>query len=88
MRRCDNCFKEIANKKATCTCGYNNSKTKTVPGGIKPGRTIEERYYIGSVLGQGGFGITYKGFDLDLDRVIAIKEYYPKKVIIFLLINL
>ena len=39
---------------------------------------IDDRYYIGSVLGQGGFGITYKGLDVDLDRIIAIKEYYPK----------
>jgi len=36
-------------------------------------------YRIDGVLGQGGFGITYLGFDVMLDRRIAIKEYYPRE---------
>ncbi len=34
-------------------------------------------YEIKSVLGQGGFGITYLALDLNLDRPVAIKEYLP-----------
>jgi serine/threonine protein kinase len=34
-------------------------------------------YEIKSVLGQGGFGITYLAQDLNLDRPVAIKEYLP-----------
>ena len=37
-----------------------------------------DRYYIGRVLGQGGFGVTYLARDLRLDRVVAIKEYLPR----------
>ena len=33
-------------------------------------------YTIGKVLGQGGFGITYKGSDTRLHRVVAIKEFF------------
>ena len=34
-------------------------------------------YTIKSVLGQGGFGITYLAHDRNLDRTVAIKEYLP-----------
>lgn len=34
-------------------------------------------YRIDSVLGAGGFGITYKATELSLEREVAIKEYLP-----------
>lgn len=34
-------------------------------------------YTIKDVLGQGGFGITYRATDRNLDRDVAIKEYLP-----------
>ena len=34
-------------------------------------------YEIVRVLGSGGFGITYLGFDTNLDKAVAIKEYMP-----------
>lgn len=36
-----------------------------------------ESYEIANILGVGGFGITYKGYDHDLHREVAIKEYLP-----------
>lgn len=34
------------------------------------------KYYIERVLGDGGFGITYLGYDVKLQRKVAIKEFY------------
>lgn len=36
-----------------------------------------ENYSIERLLGAGGFGMTYKGFDRNLGCAVAIKEYFP-----------
>ncbi len=43
---------------------------------LAPGSRVG-RYEIEAVLGQGGFGITYRARDAQLDRMVAIKEYLP-----------
>ena len=46
---------------------------------LRPGLTIG-RYTITAVLGQGGFGITYRARDDQLHRDVAIKEYLPSSL--------
>ena len=41
------------------------------------GYLLQNRYLVGKVLGESGFGITYLGLDTTLERRVAIKEYFP-----------
>jgi eukaryotic-like serine/threonine-protein kinase len=43
------------------------------PTTIKPGSDFGPRYRIESLLGQGGMGRVYKGYDKELNRIVAIK---------------
>ena len=43
---------------------------------LPPGTRFEE-YRLDAVLGAGGFGITYRAYDANLDTFVAIKEYLP-----------
>lgn len=77
-KRCINCMEEIDGHAAACVkCGYDQRGTDQSPYGIRPGTILKGRYFVGRILGQGGFGITYIGYDFILDIKVAIKEYFP-----------
>lgn len=40
---------------------------------------LKQRYVIGEVLGNGGFGITYSAWDTVNNERVALKELYPRK---------
>ncbi len=46
---------------------------------LPAGQRIEE-FELKSVLGAGGFGVTYRGFDHQFHREVAIKEFLPSEV--------
>ena len=48
---------------------------------LQPGSRLKERYVIQGVLGEGGFGITYLGYDELLAMPVAVKEYYPQNFV-------
>lgn len=57
-------------------CGYIEG-TDHEPIHMEPGTLLADRYIIGKVLGYGGFGVTYIGWDGKLQQKVAIKEFMP-----------
>jgi len=53
--------------------------TKLYHHALKAGTTIAN-FTITRILGVGGFGITYQAYDEDLERDVAIKEYFPSSL--------
>ena len=48
---------------------------------LPPGTILgNEKYRILGARGQGGFGITYAGWDFALERNVAIKECFPQDI--------
>ena len=58
-------------------CGYVKDTPARETYHLSPGAILQGKYIVGKVLGYGGFGVTYVGYDAQLDRKIAIKEYLP-----------
>ena len=71
-------MKDLHDENGICPhCGFDNASSLNEPHQLECGSILVGSYLVGCVLGQGGFGITYVGWDLNLDLKIAIKEYYP-----------
>ena len=64
-----------------CECRYEEGKNAHIEDALHPGTIVGACYQIGAVLGKGGFGITYKAFDLNMQKVVAIKEFFPKGMV-------
>ena len=78
IRRCMKCMHALAAGETVCPeCGRPYGSVKAESFALKPGTILDGKYLVGEMLGQGGFGITYIGFDLLLEQKIAIKEYFP-----------
>jgi len=76
MNRCHGCMEVMLEGRFCTQCGYDNGTIPENPLFIRPGTKIGE-YLFGKVLGHGGFGITYLGYDCRNNRTVAIKEYLP-----------
>ena len=73
---CYNCFQDKEADGLCPHCGYDNSEEHPFLA-LPKGTILNGRYMTGRVLGVGGFGITYLGYDLVLQIRVAIKEYMP-----------
>ena len=74
---CMGCMREKTEKGACKYCGFDESVYEASLHQLPPGTVLNGKYLIGKVLGEGGFGITYLGWDLNLEMKLAVKEYFP-----------
>ena len=75
-RVCYGCFAEKEPGASCPHCGFNENEEQPYLA-LPLGAILNGRYLVGKVLGIGGFGITYLGYDLTLEIKVAIKEYMP-----------
>ena len=76
LSKCPGCMEDFSHYPCP-NCGYDPSNAKNTEYALSPETILAGKYLVGKVLGQGGFGITYIGWDIALERKVAIKEYYP-----------
>lgn len=75
---CDRCLKETEEGQVCRYCGFDADAYEE-PSHVLPVNTVLiGKYQIGCTIGEGGFGITYAGWDLVLDKPVAVKEFFPK----------
>lgn len=74
---CMNCF-SVKGKYEVCPfCGYAEGTPPSQPHYLVPGTILGNHFIVGTVIGMGGFGITYKCYDTTLGVIVAVKEFYP-----------
>lgn len=75
---CPNCFKFGYDNGRCGFCSYvRNPSVYYRHRPLPAGHILLNRYIVGRVLGEGGFGITYKVLDLQSQTMLALKEYAP-----------
>lgn len=81
---CESCFCETDGE--ICPhCGFSSAEYSVAEQSAYPlvlpmGTRLNDKIVIGRVMGKGGFGVTYLGYDMRMDKIIAVKEYYPNGI--------
>lgn len=79
ITKCMNCMEELKDEKGKCPyCGFLEEETPSLPHQLPYRSVLNGTYMVGKAIGEGGFGITYIGWDLNLGIKVAIKEFYPE----------
>ncbi|MCI9102067.1 MAG: serine/threonine protein kinase [Lachnospiraceae bacterium] len=82
MIRCLNCMKTFNEQFGVCPhCGFQPGTPPKEAYHLHPGTELNGHYIIGTTVGFGGFGITYRAWDRVLEKMVAIKEFYPNGIV-------
>ena len=82
MRFCYSCMQQLEDEGTeVCPyCGEPLAITCDTARFLKPGTILQNKFVIGKVLGAGGFGNTYIGWNQLLQCKVAVKEYFPRQL--------
>lgn len=78
--RCLNCMQEYEQYQNSGICPYCGFKDGAPPleaYHLYPGIVLAGRYLVGTVINVGGFGIIYRAWDQTMNRLVAVKEFFP-----------
>ena len=79
-KRCYGCMEMYDDNLTMCPyCGHVDGEKAEQEIHMDPGTYLYDRYIVGNVIGYGGFGVTYVGWDAKLEQKVAIKEYLPSE---------
>lgn len=74
---CMGCFEPMNGFDVCSNCGWHRDAEPAHAYHLRQGTVLHGRYIIGNSVGVGGFGITYRAWDANLNSLVAIKEFYP-----------
>lgn len=78
---CPGCMAVLDEPDLSCPlCGFDKSTYSPSLRSLRPFTNLNGKYMVGKVIGEGGFGITYIGFNMDTELPVAIKEYFPAEL--------
>lgn len=78
-RLCYGCMQEVETD--VCPhCGWT-AQQDNERHQLPVGTVLADKYIVGRVLGQGGFGITYLGLECNLNLLVCIKEFFPHNTV-------
>jgi len=77
---CFGCMQQKEESPTCEHCGFDE-RQENLSHQLPIGTMLQNQYLVGKVLGQGGFGITYIGWDQNLSIPVAIKEYFPGGIV-------
>lgn len=79
MKHCIQCHGEMRDFAEICPhCGVEQKVDFLLA--LPLGTLLHDRYRIDKVLGRGGTAITYQVYDRHLERISALKEYFPAEI--------
>ena len=80
-RICLRCMK-LSDEPEICPyCGREKRGQRTWSKALEPGTILNQKILIGNILGKGGYGITYIGYDMLLEYRVAVKEFFPDEMV-------